>query len=252
MKPNFIIQVNHDLDVMWDFQWELLLQLQDQDNPASKDFTYELSFSTSKWGIPVGSVEFVENVMRWQGLPVPGPLKVPEELSHFNGREVNLNATLSQLQSDLSYRGELFVKDGSKVKGFTGIINRMAELPDDVSVVDYSEVVDILSEWRAFVHRGKLIDIMNYSGDPMEFPNRSVVEQAVKEYTDSPIAYTMDFAVIDPGYSKMGDHWRKRRDTVIIELHRMYSCGTYGFNSPKYPYMLSQAWHEIKSKNILK
>lgn len=36
----------------------------------------------------------------------------------------------------------------------------------------------------------------------------------------------------------------------VVECHRFFSCGLYGFNDPAVlPYMFSQAWFEIKNIN---
>ena len=52
----------------------------------------------------------------------------------------------------------------------------------------------------------------------------------------APVAYTLDVAVTPEG------------KTVVIECHRFFSCGLYGFSDiAKYPKMLSQAWFQMKT-----
>ena len=51
---------------------------------------------------------------------------------------------------------------------------------------------------------------------------------------EAPVAYTLDIGV------------EKYRGTFIIECHRFFSCGLYGFSDHRrYPKMLSQEWAEI-------
>lgn len=78
-------------------------------------------------------------------------------------------------------------------------------------------MVDIKSEWRAFVYKGELLDVRNYSGDFRIFPDISIIEEMIKDYKNSPKAYTLDVAVDD------------KENTVLIEIHQFFSCGLYGF-----------------------
>ena len=67
--------------------------------------------------------------------------------------------------------GKAFIKSASAVKcDYAGIYHAGQKLPDDT---DYfvSQTIDIVSEWRIFVHRGNILDLKNYSGDPWQIPD---------------------------------------------------------------------------------
>ena len=98
-----------------------------------------------------------------------------------------------------------------------------------------TKINDIRSEWRVFVHHNKVQQVCYYDGDPLVFPDSHRIQQMVERYSreDDPIVYTLDVAVTD--YS-----------TYVIEVHRFFSCGLYGFADYRIlPYMFSQAWHEM-------
>ena len=244
-KKTFLIQTKDGWPI-FDFQWELLDQLRN-DTRLQQDFGYirydwsghEEIPTNSDW-IPVGSVEFVHKYLLTAYVIVPSPLYIPQELMPHTGRDLIFNCTPKDVLVEVARYGELFVKDARHVKGFTGILDRgryQPPLPEGVDLFHVSEVIDIVSEWRVFVHKGKVLDCRNYSGDPLIFPNKWEVESMVEDFKSAPIAYTLDVAVTSGG------------DTVVIETHRFYSCGTYGFSSPKLPYMLSQAFFEIVREN---
>lgn len=79
---------------------------------------------------------------------------------------------------------------------------------------------DRCSEWRAFVHHGKVLDIKNYSGNPWVLPDRSLVEDMAKTAGDLLKACTVDVMVTDDG------------ETALVEVHNFISCGSYGAELP--------------------
>lgn len=241
-KKTFLIQTKDGWPI-FDFQWELLDQLRN-DTRLQQDFGYirydwggyEEIPTNSDW-IPVGSVEFVHKYLLTAYAIVPSPLYIPDELKSYLGRHVHFYCDVNFIDK-LVRSSSQFVKTANHVKGYNDIISDVRELEgykEDYATELYhsSGVIDIESEWRVFVHRGKVLDCRNYSGDPLVFPNGWKVESMVEDFKSAPIAYTLDVAVTSGG------------DTVVIETHRFYSCGTYGFSSPKLPYMLSQAFFEI-------
>lgn len=188
-------------------------------------YSYELaeSFSISgKKRIPVGSLEFVFSFLEKQ---IPGeemnkkPINIPKELrkEEFLKRKVEIKE-----KKELEINKPLFIKSNTKYKTFTEIIEREEQkknIPDDEYMV--SDVVEIQSEWRGFVHHKELLDLRCYSGDFKVFPEIDLVEKMIKEYKNSPKSYTIDVGV-------------SRNGTFLIEIHPFVSCGLYGFNQYKY------------------
>lgn len=192
--------------------------------------------------IPVGSVEFVIKFLKQVA---PGqvilPLSIPGELFdyEFTGRDMELIkgdtketiAYVSKNRKLLSDSNEkVFAKSVDEIKGYTEFI-KPCELPSSGTYL-LSEIVDIKSEWRGFVYKGKLIDIRSYSGDVGAFPDMQQVNFMITAYQAAPPAYTIDVAVLKNG------------KTVIIECHNFFSCGLYGFaDHSLLPTMLIKAFN---------
>lgn len=187
--------------------------------------------------IPVGEVDFVAAYIR-QFYPKCAralrPLNVPEELFPYAGRTI-VNVTRVD---DLGVfeASKLYIKSNRRIKwpgnGLLMPDTDMAMLLD----CQVSEVVEVGSEWRVFVFHNEIQHIANYSGDCTLFPNVSTIKAMVGTYAGAaPVAYTLDVGVKPGG------------ETFVMECHRFFSCGLYGFSDHSViPYMLSQAWFEIK------
>jgi len=181
--------------------------------------------------VPVGSVEFVLSWMKRFGVAIPKPVNVPEELFGFVDRGI-FNGPHYDMDDILDER---FVKSNDNIKGFKMVIDNKYPLPE--GNYQFSELIDIESEWRCFVYKGKLVGLQNYSGDFTMFPNLSHIEMMIKDYKLAPVAYTLDVGVFN--YC----------DTFVIECHDFFSCGLYGFADHKiYPYMLYRWFHEYLKK----
>lgn len=109
------------------------------------------------------------------------------------------------------------------------------ELPE--GDYQFSEVIEIDSEWRAFVYKNKLVGLQNYSGDFKISPNIEKINQMIEHSQPFQVAYTLDVGVNSHG-------------TFIIEAHPMISVGLYGFADHKIlPYMFYQCFCEYVDKN---
>jgi len=180
--------------------------------------------------VPIGSVEFVLAFLQQFHNTTLKPINVPIEL--LNER-FSLRKIFNGTEKDL--KGKMFVKSNDKIKNICGIFNEdeLHELPK--GNYQFSEVISIDSEWRAFVYNRKLVGLQNYLGEFTKFPNADAIKEMIDEYELAPIAYTLDVGVNDSG-------------TFIIECHEFFSCGLYSFNSPYYPNMLYRAFKEIINK----
>ena len=178
--------------------------------------------------IPVGSIEFVEQCLtQWYGVnKCLSRLYIPEVLRSFANRWYGIADSKEQVKDIAkTFIGGVFLKSASKVKcDYAGIYHTSDTLPDDTAYF-VSEVVDIRSEWRVFVYRGKIMGIQNYAGDFWKMPDKEDVCHMVQAFTDAPNAYTLDVAVLEDG------------TTAVIEVHNFLSCGLYGFKSAKLPQM---------------
>jgi hypothetical protein len=191
--------------------------------------------------IPVGTVQFVIKYMRDHNIPVPKPINVPEELikpdpniyssTYFTGR------TIINMPEGTSYDGpEAFVKSNDVIKSpINGFYKSFYN--EHAHSIQISDKVEILSEWRCFVWRGKLLDGKHYSGDFRIFPDYKKVEEMISVYTEAPCAYTLDVFI---------DH---NLQTYCLEVHDFFSCGLYGFEDNSHlPLMFSGWWKEYIKK----
>lgn len=176
----------------------------------------------STW-CPVGDVQFV--IEHEKGTPHI-PLNVPGNLFPFYGRRIWHGLCKETIERDFRCgKGELFAKSSTTVKGFSGSSDMWKYMPDDV--YDVSEMVEVLSEWRAFIYDGELLDIRRYSGAIDVFPDMGKVRGMVREWGNQrPVACTLDVFVNSHG-------------TFVMEAHDFYACGLYGFNDiERLPLML--------------
>lgn len=181
--------------------------------------------------IPIGSVEFVSAWFKRFHNHKPKPINVPEELFGFAERTM-WNADENGYHKGY---GRLFVKSNDHIKGFKLDIKEDYDLPK--GNYQFSELIDIESEWRAFVYQNRLVGLQNYSGDFKMFPYVEQIEYMIQAYKSAPVAYTLDVAVHDDR-------------TFIIEVHDFFSCGLYGFTDYRIlPYMLYRWFHEYLNKN---
>lgn len=197
--------------------------------------------------IPVGTVEFVTDYIKTyfpEKKECLMPLNVPDCLRSYAGRYVFNIIDPSDSADEYNYIKDT-IKDGDKIfrkslykikdesNGFTTFNSN-----DISNIVGYqisTEAPEILSEWRVFVYHNKVQQVCYYDGDPLVFPDAYRIRHMVNEYSnnEAPIAYTLDVYVTDSS-------------TYVMECHRFFSCGLYGFADNRVlPYMFSQEWHEM-------
>lgn len=219
MTTKFLIQTIDD-KIEHDFSFGLVHAIKYQNwyyNEVKYDYyltddIFRLDFQNY---IPVGSVEFVLDFYKqYYGIENIKPINIPNELWKFEYLRRNI-IHYSELE-DTSYlpSSQCFVKSNDKIKGFANIIKYK-----DIPKGDYliSDLINIVSEWRAFIFNKKLVGLQNYSGDFTVFPDVDLIDRMIKNYKSSPKAYTLDVGInYDDG-------------TFLIEVHQFFSCGLYGF-----------------------
>lgn len=216
----FLIQTIQG-EVRHDFSFTLLESIR-YHKFLGNDIEYILSDHPDTEGcIPIGSVEFVTEYLKVYHNKTPKPINIPEQLFIYAGREI-LNGTEKDIIETK------FVKSNDKIKSFTEICDTAPE-----GRYQISDVIEIDSEWRVFVHKGVITGLNNYSGDFCMFPDIDTIKNMVSDFKTAPVAYTLDVGI-------SGDR------TVIIEVHDFFSCGLYGFTDhKKLPFMFSQWFYEF-------
>jgi len=93
--------------------------------------------------------------------------------------------------------------------------------------------IEIVSEHRVYVHDKKAIYSCNYSGDFKISPDFDYVDKLIKAYTDSPIAYTIDIAILKDG------------SNTVIEFNDFWAIGSYGLYCLNYAQLLLDRYFQI-------
>jgi len=186
---------------------------------------------------PIGTVEFVKTFAEKVGVKLPVPIHATELLK-LEGRKyfVLHSPNLQKLQTN-DY--PVFVKPLTELKKFTGFVARSDKDFDLYPDIDWSTtklfctqvLENIVSEWRCYVLNGKVFACVNYSGDPLKFPNSAAIRNCIDNFTSVPIAYSLDMAITD--------------HTQFIEINDAYALGYYGGDVELYTKMLNERWKEI-------
>jgi hypothetical protein len=228
----------------------------------------------------IGSVE--GTVAFWKELNITPPsyLGYPGELKE------HLHRNVSEMKfSDIKFEDlPLFIKPKNGVKEFPGfVLDKKSTLVDigmyysqikpdtDVYV---SEPVNIISEYRVFVHKGEIVGIKHYSGDFGLFPDIDTINAMKMDYekADHPISYTLDVGIVRKDNTepsnflafqiyKIADYYVQLDDcctvgrtrttttynTILIEVNDFWAIGGYGLDGKIYTRMLIDRFQEIKS-----
>jgi hypothetical protein len=138
----------------------------------------------------------------------------------------------------------VFVKP-IKPKVFTGVVLEsllnlipIAKVPDETPVY-VCEPIDILSEFRVYVHDGDILGVKHYYGDWSIVPDKHFIDKVVKSYKPSPIAYGIDIAVERDSFGG---------DELVLEVNDGCNLGNYGLDSIHYGEMIVARWFEIMSQ----
>lgn len=230
---NFLIQTINGM-VRHDFSFQLLEAIDYQNwyyNEKKYDYILSETYKVENC-IPVGSVEFVLSYLKkHHGIKEVKPINIPPELIQPTFLKRHIEIINTEKNPILIKDKPLFVKDNNKIKGFADIVTDGSNLKGEFLV---SELIDIESEWRAFVYDRKLVGLQNYSGDFTMFPDVDLIKEMIKCYTDCPPAYTLDVGL------------NVKDGTFLIEIHNFFSCGLYGFNDSRIlPQMFIRSFNYI-------
>lgn len=185
--------------------------------------------------VVVSSVNRVRGRLYEFGIITP-EMDYPESLQKYLGRKI-WPSTINTINTHPEL-WPVFVKPVEDKK-FTGVVVRSPKdligcgtEGTDVDVT-CSEILDIRTEWRVFVRYGHILDVRRYKGDWRLHYDPNVIESAVKDFTDAPAGYAIDFGVTADGR------------TVLIEVNDGYSLGHYGLMENLYAKLLSARWAEL-------
>ncbi len=200
--------------------------------------------------IVVCGVEGTRRYLTCNGIPDIAPFNIPEQLNKFE----YLGRTLEVMTAEkflATARPPIFVKPHSIVKQFmSGTFRNISTVAGEFAekevqptdLVLTSSVVDFISEYRCFISNGKIYGIRHYQGSCEIFPDVSVIHRMIKDFTDAPLAYTLDVGIADvirPGTKII------ERKTLLVEAQDMWSIGEYGLDAKTYAMLLHRRWQQI-------
>ena len=194
------------------------------------DGTYDLTDF-----IPVGRIRFVNSILNEIGKLPLKPINIPKELNiaEFTGRDTGEGSIQDAIDFMEKHNGAI-IKSNTIVKKYEALYAKSSrDIPSD-SRYFYSEIVDIDTEWRVFVHNNKIVDIRRYCGEYSNTVDIDFVNKCISTYTNSPKSYVIDIAKLKDG------------KYIVLEVANFVSCGLYGAADPKFIHMIINGWnHEI-------
>ncbi len=180
----------------------------------------------------VGSVEFMREVFSRVGLE---DVRLPK-----NSNRESITMTLGEAFEHSANGKHYFIKP-LEIKLFTGLVldgmqySCLTDKPKDTKVLAY-EIFDkdIVSEWRVYVHNGKIFDWRNYGGDFAIIPSTNYVMDIIMQNRATfPTSYTIDVGVLEDF------------ENVVVEFNDMWAIGNYGVQNDSYLRMLRDRYFEI-------
>jgi len=183
----------------------------------------------------VGSIDTINNLFKRIN-KYPQPIDFPKSIRPLLNRTI-LETNLNDFIDKFNENHPMFIKPKT-TKLFDGILiekkKHLNYLKDfDNIEIWVSKKINIISEHRAYVHKGKLIYCCNYAGDFKINPDYNYIEELISNYKNQPVAYTIDVAVLDNGL------------TTTIEFNDFWAIGSYGLYCINYAQMLVDRYNQI-------
>jgi hypothetical protein len=185
--------------------------------------------------IPIGSVEFCSEYLKLNNKEIPKHISYPKALLPFLKRDIK-QEIYENVQDDY------FVKPVEQIKLFTGHIKgeEHETLPEKINnvLVWSSPKVTFVAEWRYYIKNKEILGFSRYDDSDDEYPepNIEIVHEAIKIFDDSPIAYVLDFGLLD------------NEEIALVEVNDAWALGYYtwgNMSEEKYVEMITERWKEI-------
>lgn len=191
--------------------------------------------------IVYASVAVIHEAIERAGRPAPPYIDFPSELRLFVGRSIRDTSlgTVRQWAQTGSDQLPIHIKPLDRHKLFTGKVIKntrdltaLSGIPNEERVL-VQEVVTFISEWRAYVLRGKVLNVSHYKGDPLAFPDSKTITTALKSFSMGPIGYGMDWGVTEDGR------------TLLVEVNDGFALGNYGIRGHHYTALIEARWRQM-------
>jgi ATP-grasp domain, R2K clade family 2 len=195
------------------------------------------SLNLSKHTLVVGWVRVYLNALKILGVTIPEPIDYPDELESYFDRKIFLS-TMGWVREQIHKKSNPFFVKPYEQKSFLAFEAQgrdcllfYGHVPDSEKVW-ISDIKEFESEYRCFIHRGKLIGMKHYLGNFKIFPNISDIENMISLYQHSPLAYGLDVGIV-------------KGKTILVEVNDSFALGNYGWYTTNYCSMLESRWLEL-------
>ncbi|HBN74909.1 MAG TPA: hypothetical protein DD473_03615 [Planctomycetaceae bacterium] len=175
------------------------------------------------------------------GRTAPQIYDLPRDLWPYTARRI-WESTLGEFRSEATnseFEPAIHIKPLIHQKMFTGLVVSKfsnliptAHLDDDVQIL-CQETLCFESEWRSYILRDRILQVCCYKGNPLLFPDPSLMQKAIPAFQDRPIAFSLDWAVTTSGA------------TVLVEVNDGFSLGNYGLPGHLYTAMVEARWRQM-------
>ena len=166
--------------------------------------------------------------------------------SRFDAPRMNsMRAHVQQVRQDSAfYLASLEASHWFWERGYEVVAFRFADMqsglldawlhdrPDETAVLAQQRI-EFVSEWRVSILRNKILNVANYKGDPLRFPDVATVQSAIEAFSERPIAFGMDWGITAAG------------QTLLVEVNDGYALGNIGLSGMPYTAMIEARWREL-------
>jgi hypothetical protein len=194
-----------------------------------------------KYSICVGSVNFCKEFFCLA--------KVTDKLGlpRISNRSYISMALGEALKIRETHNKSLFIKP-KELKLFTGFVHEgytytcLEGIPLDTEVYVYEVFPHpLVSEWRGYVTDHQLIDIRNYSGDPLLYPDNFEINDVIRENQllyNFPDTYVIDIGITFDSKTNVFTQY-------VIEFNDMWAIGNYGLPNEVYYQLLKKRFRTL-------
>lgn len=173
------------------------------------------------------------------------PIDYPSALKSYLYRDIE-QYTLGWLrdrinQGFVTEDNPVFVKTikqkyitGFVCNGMSDYVSHCSGYDDDVKI-HVSEVLDIISEYRVYVHWHDVVDCRRYKGDWSVAPDKKVIDNMLDllKNENMPCSYSIDVGITD------------FEDTFLVECNDGFALGNYGLCPSIYAQMHRDRWFQM-------
>jgi hypothetical protein len=210
----------------------------------------------------VGNFDWTKIALQQLRIEMPRPPDYPHCLRHLLKRHV-WRSTLGEVQLYLreNASAKVFIKPAENVKAFAAIVEPKDQMLDTLleGIPDVlhslpatfpvycSDVVDMISEYRAYVVAGTIRSICQYRGPKVDSTspcnlNREVVQDAVRALFASEEGKELTGCALDFAVLRQGEEFT----TCLVEVNDGYSLGRYeGISGVDYTDLLIARWRRL-------